>query len=284
MSAARTLALLSLLWAGAAPAAERALSLDLPSGARIEARIIVPDQAAKPLPAIVLLGGLERGAQALDLLPHDGRALLVGFDYPLTIPDRIGWWRIPKLVHEIERGIDDTIAATVLLRERLMALPEVDPDRITIVGVSLGAPFAVIGGARGGYPGVALVHGFGDLPATIRHQFERRWRPKYGSLGVAGAWLAERAIAARVRLPVPERDAQRLSAAQKVFWVTASDDEFVPRSAVTSMREALRRSPASVTEASTDGRHVRGSDAGAVAELFALTMDWMRDEGLIDAQ
>jgi dienelactone hydrolase len=161
-------------------------------------------------------------------------------------------------------------------------MPEVDGQRITLVGVSLGAPFAAIAGARADYPGVALLHGFGDLPGTIRHQFARRWEPEYGGLGTLAAWLAERAISTLVSLPAPERDAERLDREQKVLWVTASEDEFVPRSAVESMREALRRSQASTREAHTGGSHVRGDDPQAVAELFAMTTVWMQEQGLLD--
>lgn len=273
--------LLSLYGAELA-AEERRLDLILPSGTQVQARLIVPQRVNAPLPAIVLLGGFDRGGAALDLLPRDDRAVLVGFDYPLALPDKIRWQQIPRLARDIERGIDDTLAATILLRERLAQMPEVDPERVTLVGVSLGAPFAAIAGARADYPGVALLHGFGDLPGTIRHQFLRRWEPEYGRLGTAAAWAAEWAITALVSLPIPEQEAERLDSNQKVLWVTASEDEFVPRSAVESMREALRRSQASTSDGRTEGSHVRGRNPQAVSELLTLTTAWMQEQGLLD--
>jgi hypothetical protein len=75
----------ALLPAAAAGGEER-LSLRLASGTQVDVRLLRPSDSAVRLPAIVVLGGLERGSGVVDLTPRTTDAVLVGFDYPLALP------------------------------------------------------------------------------------------------------------------------------------------------------------------------------------------------------
>lgn len=258
------------------------LSLALASGAHVQARLLRPAQVlSKPLPVVVVLGGLQRGAKAIDLLPPVADAILVGLDYPAEVPKKPAWHELLPLARELEAGIATMIEALGVLHGRLQQRTDVDARRLTIVGASLGSPFAVIAADRFGYDGVVLAHGFADLPRTIGHQFARRWEPRWGSLGSALAWLSQQAIVCIVDLPDVESHAQRLRAQQRVYVLTAAEDEFIPRSSSQALIDALRRSAAAITVEERPGGHMRGTRRQLLQDLFERSTAWMRREGLL---
>lgn len=283
MKGLRLLLLLFLVGMTAAQAArvEEWQTVELASGTTVGLRLVKP-QAGGPWPAIVLMGGLERGAQALDLVPpNEDEAVLVGFDYPLSLPRELSVWQILSLAGAVEHGIADTSEMPLRIHERLCARADVDCGHITVVGVSLGAPFALIAAERSPYAGVVLLHGFGDVPGMIRHQFERRWRARYGLLGTLMAALAQRIVTTLVDFPAPEESARRLRSTQQVLVGMAESDEFVPESSREALLTALRMSPARLTVIRTPGGHVRGRNAEVIRALFDVSAAWMRQQRLL---
>jgi dienelactone hydrolase len=255
--------------------------LRLTSGATVNAQLLQPALSDRQVPAIVVLGAFDRGAAVVDLLPPAEDAALVGLDYPLTLPRQVHWQDVLPLSRRIEAGIADTIEALGALHSILGSKPGIDGARLTVAGISFGAPFAVMAAARYDYRGLVVVDGFGNVPGVIRWQFERRWKPRYGAFGTALAWLAQRAICLLVRVPPPEHYAAQLGADQDVLMVRAARDEFVPESSSLALLEALHRSHARLTVKQTTGSHVRGKDAQAVAQLYAIVRSWMLDAGLL---
>ena len=266
----------------AASGSEERLTLRLASGTQVQVRLLRTSESAGPLPAVVVLGGLERGAGVVDLVPRTADTVLVGFDYPFALPREVRLTEVVSLARTLTQGIAETLETVGRLQTLLAARRDIDPARLTIVGVSLGAPFAVIGAAEHDFRGLVIIDGFGDVPRTLRHQFARRWRERYGAvLGEALAWLAQKAALWLVDLPDLEGAARRLRADQRVYMVNAQDDEFVPEESRRSLREALRRSRAQLTVQTTPGRHVRGTDEQAVAQLYELARSWMGRQGLV---
>ncbi len=239
----------SLLPAAAA-AGEEQLALRLASGTQVHVRLLRASDRAVRLPAIVVLGGLERGSGVVDLIPRTTDAVLVGFDYPLALPQQLRWSEALPLARRLEKGILETIEAVGRLHALLARRADIDPDRLTIVGVSLGAPFAVVGAAEQDWRGVVIIDGFGDLPRTLRHQFARRWRQRYGVFAEALAWLAQRAAMLLIDVPEPEDSARRLRRNQRVYMINAEDDEFVPQ-------------------------------RSRQAQLYSRASEWMRRQGLV---
>ncbi|MBL6749756.1 MAG: hypothetical protein ISP90_04505 [Nevskia sp.] len=265
-----------------AAAGDERVNLRLGSGVQVQVRFLRASGGNGPLPAIVVLGGLERGAAVLDLLPRTDEAVLVGFDYPVAVPQALPWTELLPLARRLERGVRETVEILARLHALLLQRGDIDGSRLSLVGVSLGAPFAVIGAAGSGYRGVVVIDGFGDLPRTVRHQFQRRWRPRYGVIGDAMAWLAQTALLQLIDLPAPEESARRLQANQRVYMLNAEQDEFVPQRSREALEEALRQSRAVLTVETVPGRHVRGDDERTIRQLYALARDWMRRQGLLD--
>jgi fermentation-respiration switch protein FrsA (DUF1100 family) len=268
--------------AAAVAASDERVPLRLASGTTVQIRLLRAADTTVRLPAIVVLGGLERGAAVVDLVPRTPEAVLVGFDYPVAVPHSVAWNEVLPLARRLERGVNETVEIVARVHSMLAHRPDIDASRLTIVGVSLGAPFAVIGAAGQDYRGVVIVDGFGDLAHTIRHQFARRWQPRYGVFGDALAWLAQTAIMRLVALPEPADYARRLRAGQRVYMLSAEQDEFVPKESRQALQQALQQSDARLTVGQTSGRHVRGEDAQTIALLFSLVRDWMRQQALLD--
>jgi dienelactone hydrolase len=266
----------------AVEAGEERFALRLASGTEVQVRLVRASHGTARLPAMVVLGGLERGSGVVDLIPRTTKAVVVGFDYPVAMPERVGWTEALPVARRLEKGIHETIESVGRLHELLARRADIDPARLSIVGVSLGAPFAVIGAAERDYRGVIIIDGFGDLPHTLRHQFARHWRKRYGVLGDALAWLAERGAVGLIDLPDPGAFARRLRANQQVYMISAEDDEVVPERSRQALQAALRQSTAQVTAETRSGGHVRGRDSQAISRLYSQASKWMRRRGLVD--
>ena len=266
----------------AVQAGEERFALRLASGTEVQVRLVRASHSTARLPAMVVLGGLDRGSGVVDLIPRTTKAVVVGFDYPVAMPHRVGWTEALPAARRLEKGIGETIESVGRLHELLARRADIDPARLSIVGVSLGAPFAVIGAAQWDYRGVIIIDGFGDLPHTARHQFARHWRARYGVLGDGLAWLAETAAVGLIDLPDPEAFARRLRANQQVYMISAEDDQVVPQRSRQALQEALRQSRAQITAETRSGGHVRGRDAQVISRLYLQAIEWMRRGGLVD--
>lgn len=274
----------ALLVSAAASATERVeerFALPLPSGQGIDVRLLRPAQAAAPLPAIILLGGFQRGTGALDLVVTERPVVLAGFDYPLAAPRKLRWRDLPWLIPQARRAVVDTRAGVAALYAELRRRPDVDPRRVTVVGASAGAPFATLAAADAGIPALVVVHGFADLRQVIEHQFARRWERQYGRAGRWAARLAARYLHWSLQLPSIESAALRLDATQRVLMIRAEEDAFVPEAASDALWHSLQRSPAQVTKIVQPGGHVRGRSEEELRRILDASLQWLQQEQLI---
>lgn len=275
-------ALLLLLLAGAVQAAEETLALRLADGRELAATLRRPDGAAGPLPAILLFGGFREAAQVLDKVRTPVPVAWASFDYPFTPPRR---FRFPaSLSHapELRQAIADSFDGVVALHAALAARGDIDPARITVVGASAGAPFALVGAQRGAIPGLVLVQGFARPREVVQHLLERRWRPRLGGAARGPAWLLAHLIAAYCRFPDLEAPARALHSGQRALMVTARDDDFIPRSASEALWSALDASAADIERLELPGRHLGHKDDDTqIAEILSRSLEWMQRKDLL---
>jgi dienelactone hydrolase len=265
------------------------LSFRLKSGRLIRATVRVPKAVprqnrpgpAGKLPAILLFGGFQEAAHVLNLVHTKEPAILASFDYPFDPPRKFIFPESLKYapalkatMHETSEGIETLYA---LLRKR----PDVDPDRMSIVGASVGAPFAVIAAEQARIPGLVIVHGFGKIRLTAEHQFVRKWEPKYGALSRIPAWLLTTLAAIYLDVPSPEASAENLRASQKVLMISATEDSFIPKAASESLWESVRGSPAESLRIQMEGDHLQpGSDA-LIEKILGQVTAWMKSVNLL---
>jgi len=146
-----------------------------PSGREVQAYRREP---ASPRPdptwAVVLVAGRETGRAAAAVLPGPIEGTVLAIEYAGEIPDVLSVWpalrRLPGFQREARRMPGLLMGAAHHLADQ----PGVDPDRIALIGVSFGVPFATAAGRDPVFSAVALIHGGGDLARLLEHNLAIR--------------------------------------------------------------------------------------------------------------
>lgn len=267
--------------AQAADFREEKLPLVLDDGRKIEANLRLPLAAQGKLPAIILFGGFRNAATVLDRVHADRPVIWASFDYPFEAPRKFEFPASLKLAPQMRAAIHGTLEGAGKLYAELKQHPEVDPARITIVGASAGAPFATIGAARHGIPGVILVQGFGDARRAVQHLLARKYEERWGALVRGPAWLLATWILWYCDVPDIVAHARELKPPQKVLMIAAREDDLVPREASEALWQALQESGARHERMELPGRHLRTRSAEQAADIMQRAMVWMEQNGLL---
>lgn len=241
------------------------------TGMETRLRVRAPDEPGNARhPAILLVGGIRTGRRTVDLPASTAGLVVAGLDYPYegpVWPSGFGWARhLPAL----RSGFLEMPAALLLAAQYLYARDDVDPARVTVVGVSLGAPFATAAAATDRrLAGAALLHGGADIEAMARTALGERLG------GLPGA-LAARATALLLAPLEPAKYAGQI-APRPTLVVAAREDERIHRHAAQALIDAVRE-PRRVVWSNTE--HVSSDRKSAVEGLFTLTLEWMNAHGL----
>lgn len=282
------LAFLALLAPGAARAHDFEtvrLPLRVSDDRTIQAQLRIPAdlRPGTRLPAVMVFGGFENAAQVLDLVKPEVPLVLAGFDYPFAPPRVFEFPQSLGIASDVKRMAHDTRAGIGLLARALRERPEVDPGRILIIGASFGAPFALAAAAE--FPdeitGVAIVHGFGQVPETAYARLMRLWQPKVGFLAAVPAWLLSRLGWAYLSFPWPEHAARALEARQKILMVTAAQDSFIPRDSSDSLWRAIEESEAIRERIVMPGDHLQPGSRELIGKILKLVQEWAGRSGLL---
>jgi hypothetical protein len=213
------------------------LTLVADNGLTVHARLLRPATIDAPLPGLVLLGGHRTGRDAVDVIGHPGAMAVIALDYPY---DGDGDFRSLEgflwNVGALQRGLLDTPPALMLAFDWLLDQPWVDPDRVELAGVSLGARFATVAGAVDArFRRVWVIHGGADLRRWIEANL-RRLVPRE-ALRPAVAWfLYAVAYGPSFR---PETWAPRISP-RPVVIIGATEDERLAPAQVQALYDASR--------------------------------------------
>ncbi len=241
------------------------------TGLEIRARVRAEGTpSGERYPAAILLGGYKTGRKAVDIPAQTGNLVLLSIEYPYSGPERPRGLDWVRYFGTMRRAILDTPAAVLLAAQYLYARRDVDPDRVTVIGVSLGVPFSVAAAATDKrIAGAALLHGGGDIATMAYYAFADRG-PTWimHSLAWGLSWVAAPLEPTRYAGDVAPRP---------VLMVNAADDEFIPRSSVLELYGALRQPKRIVW---LESSHVATSDEEVVNGLMSITLDWMTQRGL----
>jgi dienelactone hydrolase len=260
---------------------QRQMSFTLENGREIEVDLRMPVDVEGPHPAVMVFAGFEAAGYVLDLLPPTLPVVKVSFDYPYDPPRRAGGViEAMGYLPQARDAIHMTLEAIGILHHRLAAMPEIDAERITIAGVSLGAPFATIAAQRYDIPGVAIIHGFGEVPVVIRNIMHRRLERNMGRWAMPVSRLLTRIAVWYGRVPTPEDYARRYSVNHRVLVIDASEDHLVPDSARQALHDALGASQARISTSVTPGGHVDEGQDELIADILQRMADWLREEGM----
>ena len=224
-------------------------------------------------PALVALGGVRTGKNVLDYVEDTRGIAVLALDYPydgkksgLSVREFIS--KIP----DIRQALFNTVPATMLAVDYLLQRDDIDPNRIVLVGGSVGALIAPAAGAADQrVDGVALLFGAGDLEAVFRANI-----PAPAPLAALGAWVAAVAVSPLEPLKYVGRISPR-----PLFMLNGTGDDRMPV-----------RSSELLHEKAGEPKTVRWIDAGHVhirsTEFHQRVTDelmaWLFEHGLAESE
>jgi dienelactone hydrolase len=214
---------------------------------------------------VVLLGGFAAGDRAALLLPETLHAHVLAVDWPWRGPRKLSAIRFVSLLPSIRRSALRSPAALALGVEAVSRQPEVDPQRIAVVGASLGVPSTVAALELTRLPAAcALLYGAADIETWLRDALIRHGSP------CRLAAVAAPVAAAFVRALEP---VAHVGAASKVrmLIVNARSDQFVPLAAAEALHRAFPRAAIQWKE----GRHLDGRPGTLINSLAAEVEAWL---------
>jgi hypothetical protein len=178
--------------------------------------ISVPTAGDGPFPALLLLGGLRTGKHVLDFVDGMNHTILIGLDYPYEgNKGKMGVGEFLLNVPDMRRAVMNTVPAVMLATDYLLSKEEVDADRITLIGGSIGALFApAIAASDERITAVAILFGSADLQSLIAANVEMS-QP----FPTLAAWLGGTLISPLEPLKYTDRISPR-----PLFMLNGSDD------------------------------------------------------------
>ena len=194
-----------------------------------------PDAAGRRA-LFLVLGGYRTGEQAAMLVDDTRGAVVAAVGYPYDGPVDVSGFAVLRHVPRIRRALVDTPPAVQLALDYLLSRPDVDPSRVELVGVSLGAFLAPVTAALD--PRVTrlwLLHGSGRPYRVL----ERGLEPSI-PYGAPRALVAAAANVAFFGPPLAPERWVPLVAPRPVIMVNSRDDERLPPEAVAALYESAR--------------------------------------------
>lgn len=221
-------------------------------------------------PAAIMIGGFSTGRRAADIPSTIDNLVLASIDYPYDGPDALEGWEWVRYLDDVRQGLLGTPPALLLAAQYMYRREDVDPDRVSIIGVSLGVPFAVAAAATDRrLSGAAYLHGGADIRQLYEHAYGAR----------TPGWLTPILSRLVTWLTAPLEPARYAGwvAPRPTLQVNAAEDRFIPRVCVLALYEATRQPKRLIW---LDGGHVATNEEAIVEDLMRLTLDWMAERGL----
>lgn len=145
------------------------LGLKSDKGINVSAYLKAPVKKEKPWPALVILGGLRTGRRTVRYLEDSTDMVIMALDYPYHgKKEDLSVLEFTRALPEIRKAILETVPSVMLGIDYLLIRGGVDPDRIVMVGGSLGALFVpAIMAADQRIAGAAILFGGADIERLI---------------------------------------------------------------------------------------------------------------------
>ena len=212
------------------------------TGLEVDLRVLRPMHlSGEKLPVILMIGGHRTGKNAVDLVGMPQDIGYVAIDYPYHGSRSLrGFRQSVAAIPAIQQAFLDTPPALSLTLDWLLTQSWVDPDRIELVGISLGVPFAAVAGALDErFTRIWLIHGAGDNLRWLLHAAEPHVENPllrglasrtalllvYGNSFDTKKWISD--IAPRPLIIVAAREDERVPLEAQQSLIDAAESEFV---------------------------------------------------------
>lgn len=134
------------------------------------------------MPAVFILAGFETGREGLDFIDERDDVLLLSMNYPHRGSLTLKGFGLLMALPALRRMASGTLEGGFLALDYFSERPDVDQERIILLGVSFGSPFITALGARDARAdAVVLIYGGGNLPSLARHNLKGKpwWLPSW---------------------------------------------------------------------------------------------------------
>ncbi len=139
-------------------------------GIAVSACLKAPIGNGDRYPALVILGGLRTGRRTLEYLEGTSGIVLFTLDYPYEgKKEKLGVLEFARSLPRIRRAVLETVPAIMLGIDYLLTRDDIAPDRILLVGGSLGAIFTPAAAALDERIAAAVIlFGAGNIEQLVR--------------------------------------------------------------------------------------------------------------------
>jgi hypothetical protein len=241
-------------------------------GRRTRGMLLHPPETDRILPVLLVLGGYGTGAKAAGLIELPGQAILCSMDYPDYPGGKITLLSSPAIISGMRRAVLDAVGGLFTVMDYLSAREEVDTCRITVVGASLGVPFAVIGaGLDTRVDALALVYGAGGFDLLFDWNLRRK-------LKFAPARFLATRILATAAAPFEPADYIGRLAPRPLLMVNSDRDERIPRPCV---EELFSRAGEPKTMRWLATAHIHPTNRELIDSLTVVVSGWLEDNAML---
>jgi hypothetical protein len=201
-------------------------------GNRVDAYLREPVAAGpEPRPGVVLVAGRFTGREAVKMIPGPLESVMLAVEYPQTIPVRISAWEWMRALPAIRRSARRMPGVLRGAARYLAEQPGIDAERIGLVGVSFGVPFAAAAGKDRIFGVVALHYGGSNLASLFHANLPLENRLlRSGLAGFAGWWFRDMD---------PGRHIADISPTP-VLLINATRDDLIPRASAERLASRAR--------------------------------------------
>ncbi len=241
------------------------LQLTSDSGLVVDFMLRSPSAPAQALPLIVLVGGYRTGRGAVRLISDSQTFFVAAIDYPFDGDIRIkGTGPVLRALPRMRLALYEVIPALMLVLDHLLATYPIDPARVELVGVSLGAPLVCVAGALDQrFKRVWAIEGGGDLLTIFDHNLKAK--APNPILRFAASHFATRIVATLA----PEDWVGRI-APRPFIMVEAVRDERIPAQCSELLFQSSREPRERIN---IPGGHLDIKKEGAVDELVRIVQN-----------
>jgi predicted esterase len=148
-----------------------AVEIENDRGIKVRGYLKVPEaDAGERYATLLLLGGVRTGRRTIEYIDNTQNVVLFALDYPYEgKKERLSVGEFLRAVPRIRRAIVHTVPAAMLGVDYLLTRGDVDPDRIVVVGGSVGAIFApAVAATDERIAAAAMLFGAGDIQHLMR--------------------------------------------------------------------------------------------------------------------
>ncbi|UCF04837.1 MAG: alpha/beta hydrolase [bacterium] len=240
-------------------------------GITVSACLKVPAGTDERYPAMVILGGLRTGRRTIDYLDGTDKLIFLTLDYPYYgKKEGLGILEFVASVPRIRRAMLETVPVIMLGVDYLLSRDDVLPDRIVLIGGSLGAIFVPAAmAADGRIAAGAMLFGAGNIGQLVRSNIDAP-----AVVAVPAGW-----VCAVLAAPVEPLTYVADISPRPLFMLNGLDDPRIPFRCCRILHETAQ-APKTIKWIETGHLNVRSK---RFHEMVSRELtEWLVSQGLVE--